>query len=87
MAVWQYQLNVVPKKSILEKFGKIPNELFIDYDNWERYWEERTFGKGFPEPDFEDAKTIKWWTNIKLDIKKTTTEIDKLVSRGDWRWR
>ncbi len=45
---------------------------------------ERTFGKGFPEPDFEDAKTIKWWTNIKLDIKKTTTEIDKLVSRGDW---
>ncbi len=84
MAVWQYQLNIIPKKAILEKYGSIPNELLIDHDGWEKYWENVNFDNGFPEPDFEDAKTIKWWTNTKLDIRKTTEQVDPLVSRGDW---
>tara|TARA_R110002051_G_scaffold324078_1_gene419942 strand:- start:59 stop:697 length:639 start_codon:yes stop_codon:yes gene_type:complete len=84
MAVWQYQLNIIPKKAILEKYGSIPNELLIDHDGWEKYWENVNFDNGFPEPDFEDAKTIKWWTNTKFDIRKATEQIDKLVSRGDW---
>ena len=84
MAVWQYQLNIIPKKAILEKYGSIPNELLIDHDGWETYWENLVDIDNLPEPNFEDAKTIKWWTNIKIDIKKITQEIDKLVSRGDW---
>jgi len=84
MAVWQYQLNIIPKKAILEKYGSIPYELFIDQNGWEKYWENVKYDNGFPEPEFEDAKTIKWWTKTKLDIKKTSEHIDKLVSRGDW---
>ncbi|WP_055437705.1 hypothetical protein [Lacinutrix algicola] len=84
MAIWQYQLNIIPKKAILEKYGKIPDTLFIDFINWKIYWENVTYDNGYPEPNFEDARTIKWWNNIKLDIKKTSEQIDQYVTRGDW---
>ncbi|WP_138434343.1 hypothetical protein [Winogradskyella algicola] len=84
MAVWQYQLNVIPRKAILEKYGEIPNALFIDHVNWEIHWENVKFESGFPEPNFEDAKTIKWWTNAKLDVYEISDQIDKLVSRAGW---
>jgi len=84
MAVWQYQLNIIPKEAILEKYGSIPNELLIDHDGWEKYWEELVDIKNLPEPNFEDAKTIKWWNKIKLDVKRITEQVDKLISRGDW---
>jgi hypothetical protein len=84
MAVWQYQLNIVPKKTILEKYGTIPNELLINDEGWEKYWENIVDIENLPEPDFEDANTIKWWKNIKIEIKKTTEQIDKLVTRANW---
>jgi hypothetical protein len=84
MAIWQYQLNIIPRKSVLEKYGNIPLELFIDNDSWEKYWENIIDIENLPEPEFEDAKTIKWWNNINLDIKETSEQIDKLVSRANW---
>jgi hypothetical protein len=84
MAVWQYLLIVIPKKAILEKYGEIPNELLIDHEGWEKYWGNIADIEILPEPDFEDANTIKWWTNINLDINETSEQIDKLVSRADW---
>ena len=84
MAIWQYQLNIIPRKSIIEKYGNIPTELLIANDSWEKYWENIKDIENLPEPDFEDAKTIKWWNNIKLDIKKTSEQVDKLVSRANW---
>ncbi len=83
MAVWQYQLNIIPKKAILEKYGEIPNELFIDYDSWKKYWENVSFDSEIPEPEFEDAKTTKWWTDVRIDIKKVINQVDQLVKRGD----
>ena len=84
MAVWQYQLNIVPKSAVLDKYGEIPDKLFIDEEGWKKYWENVDYNNGFPEPDFEDAKTIKWWRKIKLNIQDTANQIDKLVKRGDW---
>lgn len=84
MAVWQYQLNIIPKKAIIDKYGEIPNELFIDYEGWEKYWANVSFDNGIPEPEFEDAKTTKWWTDVRIDIKKVIDHIDQLVKRGDW---
>lgn len=84
MVIYQYQLNIIPRKSIIEKYGNIPTELFIDDDSWEKYWENIIDIENLSEPDFEDAKTIKWWDNIKLDVRKTSEQIDKLVSRANW---
>ncbi|PKV48847.1 hypothetical protein ATE84_0861 [Aquimarina sp. MAR_2010_214] len=84
MAIWQYQLNIIPKNAVLDKYGEIPEKLFIDEKGWEKYWENVNYDNGFPEPDFEDARTIKWWRNTKLNIRNTANHIDKLVKRGDW---
>ncbi|MDO6739458.1 hypothetical protein, partial [Wenyingzhuangia sp. 2_MG-2023] len=87
MAIWQYQLNIIPKKSILSKFGKIPIKLEINEDAWEKYWEnieDIEDIENLPEPDFEDVKTINWWKNKKLDLKIISSKIDKLVSRADY---
>ncbi|CAM3797740.1 hypothetical protein FLGE108171_15335 [Flavobacterium gelidilacus] len=84
MAIWQYQLNIIPKKSIIEKYGELPEKLFIDFDGWENYWKNRTSGDGFPEPKFEDAKTIKWWLKTNLNIEKIAKQFDLYVKRGDW---
>lgn len=84
MAVWQYQLNVIPKKAVLEKYGELPVKLFIDFDGWKEYWNNRRSQEGFSKPQFEDARTIKWWEKTKLDTKKVAEQIDLLVKRGDW---
>lgn len=84
MAVWQYQLNIIPRSVIIEKYGEIPNKLFIDEKGWKDYWDNTKFDSGFPDPEFEDALTINWWKNKTLNIQETANQIDKLVKRGDW---
>ncbi len=84
MAIWQYPLIILPKKAVFEKFGEIPDCLFIDNKGWKKYWENLNLSKGFPEPDFDDAKTMKWWKNIELNIQEVANQIDELVKRGDW---
>ena len=84
MAIWQYQLTIIPKESILKKYSEIPEKLFIDKEAWENYWNKWKTKSKEPEIDFEDAKTINWWQNINIDIEKTVSDIDKLITRGDW---
>ncbi len=36
MAIWQYQLNIIPKSAIFDKYGEIPEKLFIDEKGWEK---------------------------------------------------
>jgi hypothetical protein len=84
MAIWQYQLNMIPKKSVHKKYGQIPNKLFIDYHNWEIYWQERIKTKKLYEPNFEDGRTIKWWKDVELNIEKISIKIDEYVNRADW---
>ena len=84
MAIWQYQLHIIPRKSILDKYGEIPDALFINKEGWKRFW--KNFNGDFDniEYGFEDAWTIKWWKNIKFDIEGTVYQIDKLIKRGNW---
>ncbi|MCT4665207.1 MAG: hypothetical protein N4A45_08260 [Flavobacteriales bacterium] len=84
MAIWQYQLTILPKSAVVEKFGEVPNTLFIDKKAWKDYWETVKFDNGFPAPEFEDAQTIKWWKSSTLNIQETMSQIDKLVKRDNW---
>src|SRR4051812_48252297 len=58
MAIYQYNLYLIPQQSIVEKFGKIPSQLFIDHDAWTRHWDKEIWEEGY---DFEDALTTNWW--------------------------
>lgn len=83
MAIWQYKLKVIPKESVIKKFGIVPVKLEINHKGWENHWKKRL--KGIRSvPDFEDAHTINWWENVYFDKAQTILSINDLVEQCDW---
>ncbi|WP_047547346.1 hypothetical protein [Psychroserpens sp. Hel_I_66] len=85
MAINQFITYILPKKAIEAKFGEIPSQLEIKHSEWEKFWEKYTSSdKEDLEPDFEDARTINWWKETKINITELETEIDKIITRASW---
>ena len=93
MAIWQFHIYLIPKKSLLNKYGQIPTQLVMDTDGWSNYFQNSILDT---VPEFEDALTIHWWLdlNINLDsflillntfgnIQSWTQNADGLRSFGD----
>ncbi|AXG71244.1 hypothetical protein KORDIASMS9_03501 [Kordia sp. SMS9] len=85
MAIWQYKLHIIPKKAVLEQYGKIPSVIFVDHQSWEAYWKNVQYdGNRFPNPDFEDAHTKNWWSNTKVVVDELVKKVDMCVQRAHW---
>jgi len=85
MAIYQFLTYVIPKKGLIQKLGEIPAELEIKHSEWEKFWENFTGDIDDDiEPEFEDARTIKWWKYEKIEIQKLRAEIDKIIPRSNW---
>lgn len=85
MATYQFLLYVLPKKSVKEKYGIIPKQLEINHQGWEEYWESLDINlEEYPDPDFKDAISTKWWKTISIDYTKLQEEIDSLLPRSNW---
>ena len=81
MAIWQYNISIIPKESVLQKHGEVPNKLIINHEAWEKYWDNYTEGK---EPNFEDAKTINWWKKTNISVTELSKDIDTIIPRANW---
>ena len=57
MAIWQLHFHLIPQKSLLNKYGRVPGQLMMDKDNWADYFQNADLDT---ETDFEDALTIQW---------------------------
>jgi hypothetical protein len=93
MAIWQFHIYLIPKKSLLNKYGQIPTQLVMDTDGWSNYFQNSSLDT---EPEFEDALTIHWWLDLNInldsfllllntfgDIQSWTQNADGLRSFGD----
>ena len=93
MAIWQFHIYFIPKKSLLNKYGQVPTQLLMDKENWNDYFQNSDLDK---EPEFEDALTIHWWLDLNInldnflpllkifgDIQSWTQNSDGLRSFGD----
>lgn len=93
MAIWQFHIYLIPKKSLLKKYGQVPTELVMDKDGWSNYIQNANLDT---ETDFEDALTIHWWLDLNInldnilpllktfgDIQSWTQNTDGLRSFGD----
>jgi|LakMenE18May11ns_1017448.scaffolds.fasta_scaffold9373897_1 hypothetical protein len=93
MAIWQFHIYFIPKKSLLNKYGQIPTELVMDTDGWSNYFQNYSLDT---EPEFEDALTIHWWLDLNInldsfllllntfgDMQSWTQNADGLRSFGD----
>jgi len=85
MAIYQFLTYIIPKKSIIQKFGEVPTELEIKHAEWEKFWNNFTGDIDDDiEPEFEDAKTIKWWKNKRIKIQELRAKIDEIIPRSSW---
>jgi len=81
MAIWQYQLTVIPQDVIIDLLGKLPDKLFIDKEARKIYWNNISNEINIV---VEDAWTFDWWKFTKIDIELIANQIDKLVTRGSF---
>ena len=65
MAIWQFHVYLIPKKSLLNKYGQVPTQLVMDKDGWSDYIQNADLDT---EPDFEDALTIHWWLDLNINF-------------------
>ncbi len=81
MAIHQYKVYLIPRKSIAEKYHEIPKQLFIDHEGWEKHWEKESDEDIY---DFEDALTTKWWTERKILFNQVEPLIAKFSKQVAW---
>ena len=81
MATYQYKVYLIPRKSIAEKYSKIPSQLFIDLEAWEKHWAKESVEDVY---DFEDALTIEWWKERGVLFEPIEPLILKFAKQVKW---
>lgn len=84
MAIYQFNLTAIPKKSTLEKYGRVPEMLKVDYEERKEHYKKSKAGTISDSDTFTDALTQDWWSNIDIDIPELVARIDNYVDRADW---
>jgi len=93
MAIWQFHIYLIPQKSLMNKYGRLPTQLRMNKDGWSNYIQNSSLDS---EPKFEDALTFHWWLDLNInldnilpllksfgDIQSWTQNSDGLRSFGD----
>ncbi len=84
MAIYQFNLTAIPRKSILERYGRIPDRLHVDYDERKEHYKKSTEGTISESDVFTDALTHDWWSKIEIDIPELVARINKYVNQANW---
>ena len=84
MAIWQFQMVMIPRKGILEKFGEIPETLEVDYKVRTEHYHLKKEGLIEEEDEFKDTLTQDWWSSTVLQPIEIIHQIDKKVRRADY---
>ncbi|MCJ8155472.1 hypothetical protein MKJ01_17070 [Chryseobacterium sp. SSA4.19] len=81
MAIYQFRLNLIPQKGVINEFGFIPNKLNINIqERNEHYYLEED--KLLDSTDFfTDALTVKFWDSVEILPTEIIYYINKLFPR------
>ncbi|GAA4152283.1 hypothetical protein GCM10022217_06940 [Chryseobacterium ginsenosidimutans] len=81
MAIYQFRLNLLPRKGVINEFGFIPNKLNINLQerNNHYYLEEDNLLE--TTDFFIDALTIKFWNYVEILPAEIIYYINKLFPR------
>jgi hypothetical protein len=80
MAIYQFNIDFIPRQSVVDKYGQIPTHLFIDHAAHEKHWQKDLDS----DYDFEDALTIRWWDNTKNKFTDIEPIIDSFTKPIEW---
>ena len=84
MAIYQFQLIVIPKEGVLNKLGFIPNKLTIDYKERTEYYRLKKEEFLIDKVEFIDALIQNWWKDIEVEPIEIIKHFDKYVKRADY---
>ncbi len=81
MAIWQYQLFVIPREALMKHFKSIPDSLAIHKDTFKKMWD--SFLQHDQDSDCEsfDARNYNWWQHASIKSKNLINQIDELLPR------
>ena len=81
MAIWQFHIYFIPRQSLFDKYGHIPELLEMNKEGWSDYIQNGDLDN---EPDCEDALTNSWWSNVNLDINLLLPTLQKFGELQEW---
>ena len=81
MAIWQFHIYFIPKKSLLNKYRVIPHQLVMDKECWDDYFQNTDLDT---KPDFEDALTISWWLDLNINIDSFLPLVNNFGDIQSW---
>jgi hypothetical protein len=84
MAVWQFNLTVIPKNTLIEKYGFVPDKLFVDLKEWQQFQKDKIAKKEIFNGDYKDALSQNWWLLCNMSAMELVHQMDKIVRRADY---
>ena|SRR5690349_15867957 len=84
MAIYQFQLTLIPRKGIIEKFGLLPERLDIDYEERKNYYHLKKDNLLDKADKFKDALVQDWWSTTALQPVEVVHQIDKKIRRANY---
>lgn len=79
MAIYQFYIATIPKKGVIQHFGKIPDKLEVDF-------QKRTENYLNDEDEFDYFEFIqhKCWEIAKVNSEEIINQIDQKLNRANW---
>lgn len=81
MAIWQFHIYFIPRRSLIGKYGHIPAQPEMNKEARADYIEKFNLNEA---PGFEDALTIWWWKNLNLDINLILPLLQQFGALQEW---
>ncbi|MBI3133815.1 MAG: hypothetical protein HYZ14_03985 [Bacteroidetes bacterium] len=80
MAINQFNITLIPRQPIVDKYGSVPTQLFVDHAARQKH-----FDKDFEaEFDFEDDLTVNWWRHNKIKFTDIEPNVSSMLRPIEW---
>jgi hypothetical protein len=85
MAIWQFSLTVIPRNGLIEKYGYLPDKLFIDSEKRQHFFDFKDSDiDSDDEIEYNDALSENWWHLTDILPIEIIHQMDKIVKRADY---
>jgi hypothetical protein len=80
MAINQFNITLIPRQPIVDKYGSVPTKLFVDHIARQKHF-DNDFEAEF---DFEDDLTVNWWRHNKIKFADIEPNVTLLLRPIEW---
>jgi hypothetical protein len=84
MAAYQFNITIIPKNGLIEKYGFVPDRLFVDLKEQQQFQRDKLAKKEIDEADYKDALTKDWWHLTDVSPIEIIHQMDKILKRADY---